>query len=137
VSARSQTVENLSKLALFADLTGPELESVAHSLDEEVFAPRQRVLRQGLSGHGLYVIVDGEAAVELEGRELARLGRGDFFGELSLLTGERPMADVVAVSLLRCVVLAGPEVEEFLVRRPRVMFRMLQAVARRLRNVEQ
>jgi CRP/FNR family transcriptional regulator, cyclic AMP receptor protein len=137
VSTRSQTVENLSKLALFADLSGPELESVAHTVNEEVFAPGQRVLREGMAGHGLYVIVDGEAAVELGGRVLAHLGRGDFFGELSILTGERPMADVVAVTLLRCLVLPGPEVEDFLVRRPRVMFRMLQAVARRLRNVQQ
>ena len=126
--------DRLAQLALFADLTGPQLESVAHALDEELFAPGQRVLRQGLSGASLYVILDGEARVVVDGDERARLGRGDFFGEISVLTGEPPSADVVAVTLLRCLVVPGPEVETFLVERPRVLFRMLQAEARRVRS---
>ena len=125
--------ERLAQLALFADLTRPQLEAVAHTLEEEVFAPPQRVLRQGLSGSGLYLILDGEAAVIVDGQERARLGRGDFFGEISVLTGEPPIADVVATTLLRCLVVPGPEVESFLVERPRVLFRMLQAEARRVR----
>jgi CRP-like cAMP-binding protein len=80
------------------------------------------------------VIIDGEAAVRVDGRDLASLGRGDFFGEVSVLLGDPPTADVVAVQSIRCLVLAGPEVQEFLVSHPRVMFRMLQTEARRLRN---
>ncbi len=128
-----EMVERLAQLALFADLTRPQLESIAHTLEEEVFAPQHRVLRQGLSGSGLYLILDGEAAVVLDGQERARLGRGDFFGEISVLTGEPPIADVVATSLLRCLVVPGPEVESFLLARPRGLFRMLQAEARRVR----
>ncbi len=133
MSDNAPIVERLAQLALFADLTGPQLESVAHTLDEEVFAPGHRVLRQGLSGSGLYLILDGDAAVIVDGAERARLGRGDFFGEVSVLTGEPPIADVVATSLLRCLVVPGPDVESFLVERPRVLFRMLQAEARRVR----
>ena len=93
----------------------------------------RRVLRQGLTGSGFYVILDGEAAVVVDGTERAPLGRGDFFGEVSILLGEPPIADVVALRPLRCLVLAGPAVEAFLVDHPRVMYRMLQAQARRLR----
>ena len=80
------------------------------------------------------MILDGEADVVADGQKLATLARGDFFGEVSVLLGEPPTADIVATRPLRCIVLGGPAVEGFLVDHPRVMFRMLQAQARRLRN---
>jgi CRP-like cAMP-binding protein len=127
-------VERLSQLALFADLRWPEIESVAHTFEEEAFGPGQRVLRQGLSGSAFYIILDGEATVAVDGRERRRLGRGDFFGEISALTGEPPSADVRAETLLRCLVIPGPELEPFLLERPAVMLRMLRAEALRLRD---
>lgn len=127
-------VERLAQLSLFGDLTHPQLESVAHTFDEEVYPAGQRVLRQGLSGNAFYLVLDGEAQVLIDGTERRRLSRGDFFGEISVLTGDPPSADVLASSLLRCLVVPGPEVEPFLMGHPRVMFRMLQAEARRLRT---
>ena len=124
----------LAGFTLFADLTRPQLESVAHTLEEEWFAPGQRVLRQGFAGTGLYFVVDGEAVIEIDGAERARLGRGEFFGEVSVLLGDPPVADVVAAGPLRCMVLSEPDVEPFLLSHPPVMLRMLQAQARRLRN---
>ena len=53
---------------------------------------------------------------------------------MSILLGEPPTADVVASTPLRCIQIAGPSVEGFLVDHPKVMYRMLQAQARRLRN---
>jgi CRP/FNR family transcriptional regulator, cyclic AMP receptor protein len=130
-------VDILAGLALFADLSRPELESVAHTFDEEWFADDQRIIRQGFAGSNFYVILDGEAAVRIDGEDRATLARGDFFGEVSVLLGEAPTADVVALRPLRCLVLSGSEVQEFLTTTPRVMFRMLQAEARRLRNTLQ
>ena len=129
--------ERLGQLSLFADLRWPELEAVAHAFDEEVFAPGQRVLRQGLTGGAFYVVLDGEASVHVEGADGAhhrRLGRGDFFGEISVLTGELPSADVRAETLLRCLTIPGPQLEPFLLERPAVMLRMLRAEARLLRD---
>ena len=128
--------ERLGQLALFADLRWPELESVAHAFDEEVFAPEQRVLRQGLSGSAFYVILDGEASVTIDGVERRRLGRGEFFGEISALTGEPPSADVRAETVLRCLVIPGPQLEGFLLERPSVTVRLLHAEARRLRDAD-
>jgi CRP-like cAMP-binding protein len=125
---------NLARLALFADLRRPALEKVAHAYREEVYAPGQRVLRRGLPGGGLYVVLDGEAAVELDGDAVRRLGRGEFFGEISVLNGESPSADVRAEGVLRCFVIPGDELEPFLLEHPEVMLRMLQAEALRLRD---
>jgi CRP-like cAMP-binding protein len=126
--------ERLAQLALFADLRWPELEAVAHTFEEEAFGVGQRVLRQGLSGGAFYIVLDGEASILVDGSERARFGRGEFFGEISALTGDLPSADVRAETLLRCLVIPGPELEAFLLAHPAVMLRMLQAEARRLRD---
>lgn len=134
MDGRSELVDTLGRLTLFADFTRPELEAVAHTVDEEVFAAGQRVLRQGLSGSGFFVILEGNATIHVDGEARWTLGPGDFFGETSLLTGGTPTADVVATSLLRCAVVPGPEFEQFLLARPRFLYRLLQAEADRLRN---
>ena len=126
-------VDALARLSLFADLAHPQLEGLAHSFDEEVFAEGQRVMRQDVTGGGFYVILDGEAKVVIDGKERARLTRGDFFGEISILTDEPPVADVVATSLLRCLIIPDNELKDFLLKQPSVMYRMLQIEARRLR----
>ena len=128
-----ELVDAIASFALFADLNQAQLEGIVHVFEEAVFSEGERVLRQGLTGSGFHVILDGEAAIVVDGSERARLARGEFFGEVSILLGESPIADVVAVRPLRCLVLAGPRVESFLNDHPRVMYRILQAQARRLR----
>ncbi len=135
METRASLVDRLAQTSLFADLSRPELEKVAHDFDEEAFAEGQRVLRQGLSGSNLYVILDGAAVVQLNGEEIARLGRGDFFGEISILTEGPPTSDIVAEGVLHCLVIPRPDVERFLLERPRVMLRMLRAEANRLRGM--
>ena len=133
MAGQQELIDAIAGFGLFADLNSPQLESIVHTFEDTAFAEGDKVLRQGLSGSGFYVIVDGEAVVLVDGNERARLNRGDFFGEVSILLGESPIADVVATRPLTCLVLAGPRVEAFLVAHPRVMYRMLQAQARRLR----
>jgi len=133
VPERPDIVESLARLSLFADLSHTQIESIAHRFDEAVFATGERILRTGLTGGGLYVIIEGEAAVRIDGRERVRFGPGEFFGEIGVLLDEPPNADVEAVTLLRCLEIPGAEVEPFLVAFPRVMLRMLRAEARRLR----
>ena len=126
-------VETLSRLSLFADLPYPQVEALAHTFTEEVFGEGQRVIREGMTGSGFYVILDGEANVVISGQERARLTRGDFFGEISILTDELPTADVTATTMLRCLTIPDNELKAFMLRQPNVMYRMLQVEARRLR----
>ncbi|MFL5778991.1 MAG: cyclic nucleotide-binding domain-containing protein, partial [Chloroflexota bacterium] len=120
-----EIVDAIAGFALFADLTTPQLQRIAHTFEEVDFAEGDRILRQGLSGSGFYIILDGEAAVLVDGNERARLARGDFFGEVSILLGESPIADVVAIRPLRGLGLSGPATQDVLVEHPKVMFRML------------
>jgi CRP-like cAMP-binding protein len=128
-----QLTEALASFSLFADLSRAELEAVAHTFEEESFADGSRILRQGFGGTGFYVITQGEAAVVIDGQERSRLGRGDFFGEISILLDEPPSADIVAVGSLTCIALSRDELPAWLTTKPSVMLRMLQAEARRLR----
>jgi len=126
-------VEALERLSLFADLTHPQVEALAHTFTEEVFSEGQRVIRQNMAGSGFYVIIEGEAQVAIDGTERARLTRGDFFGELSILTDGLPTADVTATTMLRCLTIPNNELKAFMLKQPSVMYRMLQVEARRLR----
>lgn len=124
----------LSRLALFADLQGPQLQAVAELMDEESQPRDTRVLREGISGVNFYVITDGEAAVRVDGKDVARLHAGDFFGEISILTGDPVLADVVAASdELRLAVLPGPRLRPLLLQHPALALRMLETMSRRLR----
>jgi CRP-like cAMP-binding protein len=133
VPERPDIVESLARLALFADLSRTQIESIAHRFDEAVFAEGERILRTGLTGGALYVIVEGEAVVRIDGEERVRFGPGEFFGEIGVLIDEPPVADVEAATFLRCLEIPGAVVEPFLIEFPQVMFRMLQTEARRLR----
>ena len=121
-----RSIEELSQIVLFADLSRPELREIDRILEEEFYDSGRRVLRAGIEGPNFYVIVEGEAAISADGVEEARLGAGDYFGEAALLLGGPPEKDVVAISELRCRVLAGVDFERFMVDHPRIMYRLLQ-----------
>jgi CRP-like cAMP-binding protein len=125
---------NLGRFNLFADLRRPQLEAIAETDWERCFSDGERVLRRGVSGSGFYLVLDGEAVVQIGGQELNRLRTGDFFGEVSTLLGTDPTADIVAAGPLRCLEIPGPKLEAFLLEYPRVMLRMLQTEGRRLQE---
>ena len=127
-------VDILAGFALFADLTTPELENIAHTFEEEQYNANVRVIRQGVSGSGFYVILDGTASIRVDGKDRATLRPGDYFGEISCLLGEPTVSDIVAQRSLRVLMLPCGQLERFLVDHPRVLFRLMQGEARKVRN---
>jgi CRP/FNR family transcriptional regulator, cyclic AMP receptor protein len=126
--------DNLARLALFADLDAAALEEVAATFADERHAKGARLMRQGLVGSGFSVILVGEVSIQIDGVERARLGPGDFFGEVAVFTGEPASADVVvATEELRCAVVDEPELRPLLLRFPQIGLRMQELSARRLR----
>jgi hypothetical protein len=80
MATREELVDALAGFTLFGDLSRPQLTSVVHLMEEVMFAEGERVLRQGLTGSGFFIVLDGEASVFVDGTERAKLTRGDFFG---------------------------------------------------------
>ena len=102
--------------------------------EERRYAAGERILRQGISGSAFYIILDGEAAIRVSGKDYGTLGRGEFFGEISALLGDPPVADIVALRTLRCAIIAGPDIEGFMLSHPTVLYRMLKSEARKLQG---
>ena len=134
MATAAQLVDTLSGISLFADVGAPELASIAHIVEERRFGAGERILRQGISGSAFYLILEGDAQIRVDGKDYGTLERGDFFGEVSILLGEPPVADIVAGRNLRCAIIAGPDLETFMRGHPSVMYRMLRAEARKLQR---
>jgi putative ABC transport system ATP-binding protein len=101
--------EFLKGVEAFKNLTPNELTHVAEHMLRRQFMPGEVIIREGDIGEELFLISDGEVQVEREGHAVARLGSGDFFGELALLSGERRNATVVAAKPVDTYVLGKPD----------------------------
>jgi CRP/FNR family cyclic AMP-dependent transcriptional regulator len=137
MAAHAPLLESAARLALFDGLTEDELKGMLAVLEEVSFDEGRWIVRRGDEDVGLHIIVDGEVGVVLEDEELATLKRGSFFGEISALLHEPTVADIVARSAVRCLFVPAGDVERFLLETPRVMLRMLQTEARRLRTTDE
>ena len=117
-------VKTLKRVELFKQMTDDELHKLAARLKYAPFAKGNVITRQGESGkHWLFVIINGEAEVYLEmpngeKRTLNVLGKGDFFGEMSLMTGAPRVASVIARTDVECYRLDKAAFEEIMLERP-------------------
>ena len=88
--------EFLKGVEAFKNLTPHELTDVAERMTRRQFMPGEVIIREGEAGEELFLISEGEVEIEREGHEVARLGAGDFFGELALMSGNPRNANVIA-----------------------------------------
>ena len=95
-------VELLQRVPLFADFERGELERLARSFKQRTFEADSTVAGEGRTGAGFFVIETGEASVSVHGAERAKLGPGDYFGEIALIDDGARSATVIADSDLRC-----------------------------------
>ncbi len=101
---------------------------------ERAYASGERVVEQGEPGVECFVILDGAAVVVRDGREIARLGPGDFFGEVAMLDGRPRTADVVADGELRCIALSRDALRAAVLAEPEIGWRLLEVLAGRIRG---
>ncbi len=131
---RKRKIELLRGVTLFADLPERALATVAAKTVDIAYAPGQYIVRQGQVGTGVYLIVDGHARVVRGHQTLARLGPGDFFGELSILDQQPRVAHVVAEEPTTCLALASWDFAKVLERHPKIALALLRGMAQRLRT---
>jgi putative ABC transport system ATP-binding protein len=103
--------EFLKGVEAFKNLTPNELTNVAEHMTRRQYMPGEAIIREGDVGEEFFLIADGEVQVARQGQEIARLGSGEFFGELALLTGEPRNADVIAAKPVDAYILGKPEFE--------------------------
>lgn len=133
-------LKTLRKVELFSQMTDEELTALAERLKFSQFARSDIVSKQGTTAHWLYIIVNGEAEVYLElpegGKRVLRdLSKGNFFGEMGLMTGAPRSATVMAKTDMACYRLDKEVFEEILRARPAIAEEMSQIMA--VRRAEQ
>ena len=105
--------DRLRAIPLFAELQDDQLERLAEMFAvEEIGEAGRRLTPEGASGYLFYVIADGSAEVFHHDALVARLGPGDFFGEMAILGDGRRVADVVATSPMTLYAMFGTSFRE-------------------------
>jgi CRP-like cAMP-binding protein len=134
---QDERIALLREVALFSGVDDDGLAAVASKSSEVAFEAGRTIVRQGEVGTGFFLIASGRARVVRDGRTLAELGPGQFFGELSLLDQQPRIAQVVAEAPTLCLALASWDFEAILASQPGVALAILRGVARRLRAVSE
>jgi CRP/FNR family transcriptional regulator, cyclic AMP receptor protein len=120
-------------IPLFKSLSKEELKELANSSKETSFPSGTSIVKEGDAGLGFYLIVEGQALVKRNGKILSKLGRGNFFGEMSLFDDQPRSADVVAAEPTKCLVLLRWNFWALVSKNPQIARGLLKEMARRLR----
>ncbi len=108
----------VGQFEMFAGLDAVELRELARLFRPRLLVPDEVVIRKGERGNAMFLISSGAVEVVLP-HERVRLGSGDFFGEMALLSRRRRQADVVALGYCRVLVLSAADFRRFLRAYPR------------------
>jgi CRP/FNR family cyclic AMP-dependent transcriptional regulator len=131
-----ETVALLAQVPMFAALSRRQLGRVAGIAAAKRYAAGTPLVRFGEPGDAFYVILAGEARVDVPDRQIA-LGAGDFFGEVALLDGKPRAATVTAVSEVLVLVIARAKFLGLLEDEPKVALAIMATLAGRLRETQE
>ena len=123
----------LKDVPLFAGVSDEDLSAIAercHTVDVYPFA---RLVHEGDFGYRFFVVLDGTASVRLGDEEIARLGPGEFFGEVALLDHERRIATVEATTHMTLATMMVWDFDQMLADQPAVAERIREAATARER----
>lgn len=133
---KKDRLEMLRAVPLFGDLSRKELGGILDTAKEVEHDPGDEIVREGATGVGFHLILEGQVRVTRGGRTVARLGPGDFFGEIALLDGGPRTATVTAESALRTLSLTSWEFRPLVEGTPSLAYKLLVHLCGRLRDAE-
>ena len=133
---RSDYTTHLASVPLFSQCTKAELKNLARRTADVNAEACQVLIQEGHGAYDFFVIVDGDAEVSRAGQVVAKLGAGDYFGELGLLDPALRDATVTARSAMELIVLSQWDFEQALEEAPGMTRRLLAGMAQRLRTLD-
>lgn len=128
----AEATELLGRVPLFSGLDPRELETISRTVHERTFNAGDTVAEEGQGGVGFFVIKSGEAKVTVGGDEVRRLGPGDYFGEIALISEGSRTATVTAESQLECYGLTPWEFRPLVQTNAGIAWKILQALAKQV-----
>ena len=138
----ADVVELLGRVPAFSTLEQSDLERIAQVAVPREFAPGQAVFREGDSSDTCYIVRQGHARAirtHRDGRTitLATFGPGDIFGELAMFEDELRSATVQAIETMSVVGVLGPDMRRLMGEHPQIAARLVIALGRRLREMNE
>lgn len=131
------TVEDqLQAIELFSELTKKELKTVSRLMTSLNVKPGRDLMVENTAGREFLIILSGEATVRRSGRIIARVGAGDFLGELAVIAGVPRTATVTADTAMEISVLNRREFSSLLDEQPKLARKVLVGAVKRLHNLE-
>ena len=132
--SKTELTTLLKTIPLFSSCTARELNRIAAIVKEVQFPQGRTICKEGDTGVGLHVVIEGETKVQIGGRTRRRLGAGAFFGEIALLDGGPRSATVIAETPVRTLSIPSWSFKTTLRSNPNLALKMLEETCRRLRT---
>jgi CRP-like cAMP-binding protein len=129
-------LEHLAQVQMFSSLNKKELRLIAKAADIADLKAGTEIVTEGTSGHEFYLVLAGDATVRRNGRKIATLGPGSYFGELALLDRGPRSATTVADTDMEVVIISQREFMAVLDKVPTVSMKLLASMAARLREAD-
>lgn len=133
MGTKKEKVTLCAGVPLFAEMSQKDLARVVDRSKETFHREGENVVTEGHGGVGFHLILDGTAKVIRGGRKVADLGRGDFFGEMTLIDGAPRSATVTATSDLTTMVLTQWEFRPLVKAHPEMAWKLIEYLTRRVR----
>jgi CRP/FNR family cyclic AMP-dependent transcriptional regulator len=134
--AKDNKLDHLAQVRLFSALSKKELNQIGRASDEVPVPAGKVIVAEGSTGHEFFLILEGSALVKRNGRKIATLGPGQYFGELALLVRSPRNATVVADTDMRLLVLGQREFSGLLDEVPGLAHKLLSTMATRLADAD-
>jgi CRP-like cAMP-binding protein len=131
-TGKSQKIELIKKVPLFSKLSGAGLREVASVADEIDLPAGKTLTKEGERGREFFVLLEGSADVRQKGARIRTLGKGDFLGEIALVTKLPRTATVTTTSPVRALVITDRDFSALLRRSPQIGQTVLETLGERL-----
>jgi CRP-like cAMP-binding protein len=129
----SDAASLIGSVPFFGGLDEKKRKAIATQGKELSYKNGDTIVDEGTMGVGFYLILDGKAEVRKGSKVLASLGKGQFFGEMSLIDEQPRSADVVAVAPTKCWALSSWGFNGVVKTNPEIALAMLKEMVKRLR----
>ena len=126
---------SLRGIGILSPLGEEDLDALVPHVRLRVYGRGETVVRQGEEGDSLFIDLSGNLEVSVDGQTVGSLSGGDFFGEMSLLTGEKRRATVTAVDEVRLVEISKEAIGPIIRSSPSVLEGLSAALENRLQKI--
>ena len=127
-------VDAMGRVPLFSRCSRKELEFLASRTDEVTLKANQTLIKQGNPSDTFYVLLDGDATVDVDGKARPSLHAGDFFGEIGMLDRGTATATVVTATPATVMVMSHAQFRDAIKTSDSLLSMVLAAAAGRLRR---